>query len=380
MALPLSRAVELLSELAPLRFAESWDNVGLVLGVAPTGATPPTVERALCTIDLTDAVLDEAIARRAGLVVAYHPPIFSPLKKLDGTAGGGGPLLRAAAERIAVYSPHTALDAAPGGVNDWLAAGVGQGATAPLVDAALLDAGAEMKLVTFVPPEHTDRLRAALAAAGAGVIGEYSECSTHAPVTGTFLGSALTNPTVGSAGKLETVAELRLEMVCPKRALGAVARVMRDIHPYEEPAWDVYPLAPRPAPGFGMGRSVELTTPITLATLTERLKAHLGRPSLRVAASPAHRAGAPLRRIAVCAGSGKSVFDRAPGFDAYVTGELSHHAVLAHLAAGASVLLAEHSTTERGYLPEYAARITTRSAGALEALVSESDREPLETW
>ena len=380
MVLPLSRAVELLSELAPLRFAESWDNVGLVLGVPPTGGTAPTVERALCTIDLTEAVLDEAVARHAGLIVAYHPPIFAPLKKLDGTAAGGGPLLRAAAARIAVYSPHTALDAAPGGVNDWLAAGVGPGATEPLVDAATLDPSAELKLVTFIPPEHADRLRAALAAAGAGVIGEYSQCSTQAPVTGTFLGSANTNPTIGTAGKLETVAETRLEMVCPKRALGAIARALRDAHPYEEPAWDLYPLAPRPTPGFGMGRSIELTEPLILAALVDRLKTHLGRPSLRVAATAAHRSGSVVRRVAVCAGSGKSIFERAPSFDAYVTGELGHHAVLAHLRAGSSVILAEHSSTERGYLRDYAARITDRSAGALEALVSESDREPLEIW
>lgn len=380
MVLPLSRAVELLSELAPPRFAESWDNVGLVLGVAPSGGTPPSVERLLCTIDLTHAVLDEAIARRTGLIVAYHPPIFAPLKKLDGTPTGGGPLLRAAAERIAVYSPHTALDAAPGGVNDWLATGVGRGATAPLVDAAVLDSSAELKLVTFVPPEHADRLREALAAAGAGVIGEYSQCSTQAPVTGTFLGSASSNPTIGTAGKLETVAEVRLEMVCPKRALGALARALRDAHPYEEPAWDVYALAPRPAPGVGMGRSIELTEPVPLTALVDRLKAHLGRPSLRVAAAPAHGSGGLVRRVAVCAGSGKSVFDRAPGFDVYVTGELGHHAVLAHLAAGSSVILAEHSSTERGYLRDYATRITERSAGALEALVSETDREPLEIW
>lgn len=380
MALPLSRAVELLSELFPLGFAESWDNVGLVLGVSTPDAAAPEVERALCAIDLTNAVLDEAIERRCKLIIAYHPPIFAPLKKLDGAALGGGPLLRAAAERIAVYSPHTALDAAPGGVNDWLAAGVGKGKIAPLVDAAVVDASAELKLVTFVPPEHADALRAALAAAGAGVIGEYTQCSTQAPVIGTFLGSAVTNPTVGSAGKLETVAEVRLEMVCPKRALGSVARVMRDVHPYEEPAWDVYPLAPRPTPGFGMGRAVELAEPLPLAALVGRLKTHLGRDSLRVAASPAHRAGEVVRRVAMCAGSGKSVFERASGFDVYVTGELGHHSVLAHLAAGSSVVLAEHSSTERGYLPTYAARVAERTAGALEVLVSEADREPLETW
>lgn len=379
MGLPLSRAVELLSRLAPLELAEDWDNVGLLVGMAPDATRAAAIHRVLFAIDLTEAVLDEALARQAELIVAYHPPIFAPLRKLDGT-GTSRVLLRAARAGVAVYSPHTALDAAPEGVNDWLAAGVGNGTTAPLVDAARLDASAELKLVTFVPPEHADTLRAALARAGAGVIGEYTECSTQASVTGTFLGGDATNPAVGSRGRLETVNETRLEMVCPKHALGAVSRVMRDVHPYEEPAWDVYPLAARPRAGFGMGRSVELAEPTTIAALVERLKGHLARPSLRVASTPTHRGGGAVRRVAVCAGSGKSVFERARGFDVYVTGELSHHAVLAHLAAGASVILAEHSSTERGYLPTYAERLAARSEGALETFVADACREPLETW
>lgn len=377
MALSLSRALELLSELAPLRYAEEWDNVGLLLG---TAATDATVTRALFAIDLTEPVLAEALERNVELVVAYHPPIFGSLRRLDGKSATSRVLLRAARAGIAVYSPHTALDAAPGGVNDWLAAGLGQGELEPLVDSAVLEPEAELKLVTFVPAESAGRLRSALAAAGAGIIGEYSECSSEVPATGTFLGSAATNPAVGQAGRLETVAELRLEMVCPKRALGRIARVMRDVHPYEEPAWDVYPLVPRPAAGYGMGRSLVLAEPATLAALVARVKIHVGRQTLRVAASPAHRAGAPVRRLALCAGSGKSLFEKAGGFDVYVTGELSHHAVLAHLAAGASVILCEHSTSERGYLPGYAARFAERASGGVETFISAADREPLENW
>ncbi|HEV8551044.1 MAG TPA: Nif3-like dinuclear metal center hexameric protein, partial [Polyangiaceae bacterium] len=243
-----------------------------------------------------------------------------------------------------------------------------------------LAANAELKLVTFVPAENADRLHAALAEAGAGVIGEYTKCSSQIPAIGTFLGSDASNPVVGAAGRLETVSEVRLEMVCPKSALGRIARVMRDVHPYEEPAWDVIPLAPRPTAGVGIGRALELGEAATLETLVGRLKAHVGRSALRVAASPAHRSGASLRRVAVCAGSGKSVFDGAPGYELYVTGELSHHAVLAHVASGASVVLLEHSTSERGYLPAYAARLAEGAGGALETLVSGADREPLESW
>ncbi len=380
MPLPLERTLALLEELAPLRYAQEWDNVGLLLGTLAEGEHAPSVTRVLLTIDLTEAVLEEARAAQAELVVAYHPPLFRPTKRLDAARPSSRVLLRAARAGIAIYSPHTALDAAPGGMNDWLASGLGTGTQAPLIDASVLDPNAELKLVTFVPAEHVDGLRTALALAGAGVIGDYNFCSSQSPTTGTFLGGDTTKPVVGARGQLETVPEVRLEMVCPKHALGRIARALRDAHPYEEPAWDLYPLAPRPAAGFGIGRSLELAEPARLDTLVGRLKLHLGRPGLRVAASWDQRAGAPIRRVAVCAGSGKGVFDQAPGFDLYVTGELPHHSVLALVAEGASVVLGEHSSSERGYLPTFARRLAERAEGALEAIVSEVDREPLESW
>ena len=383
MALPLVRAVSLLEGLAPLSHAEEWDNVGLLLEPLADRRdpqAPPSVRRVFFCIDLTEPVLEEALGADADLVVAYHPPIFRPLKRLGTRAAGERLVQRAVRAGIAVYSPHTALDAAPGGVNDWLADGLGAGQRAPLADSAVREPGATHKIVTFVPAESVDALRSALGQAGAGVIGDYTECASEIGATGTFFGGADTNPTVGERGRLERVPEIRLELVCPGSALGRVARVMRDVHPYEEPAWDVYPLAARPAADFGQGRGVTLDEPVTLGTLVSRLKKHLGRASLRVAATEAQRGGAPVHRVAVGAGSGQGVFQRAADFDVYVTGELSHHAVLARVAAGSSVILCEHSTSERGYLKGYAQKLAELSLGALEVLVSQRDREPLEAW
>jgi dinuclear metal center YbgI/SA1388 family protein len=383
MALPLARVVALLEEVAPLAHAEEWDNVGLLLeplGDRRDPQAPPAVRRALLCIDLTEPVLEEALAAEADLVIAYHPPLFRPLKRLGTRAAGERIVQRAVQAGLALYSPHTALDAAPGGVNDWLADGLGAGARAPLIDSAVLDPGATHKVVTFVPAEQVDRLRAALAQAGAGVIGDYTECASEVSATGTFFGGAASTPTVGERGRLERVPEIRLELVCPGSALGRVARVMRDVHPYEEPAWDVYPLAPRPRADHGAGRGVMLDEPVTLDALVTRLKRHVGRASLRVAATEAQRGGAPVHRVAVGAGSGQGVFQRASDFDVYVTGELSHHHVLAHVAAGASVVLCEHSTSERGFLPLYAGKVAERAGGAVEVLVSKRDREPLEAW
>jgi dinuclear metal center YbgI/SA1388 family protein len=379
----LDRVVGLLEEVAPLRHAESWDNVGLLL--APLGdrldeTRPPSVRRALFCVDLTDAVLDETLAGSFDLVVAYHPPLFRPIQRLRPAVPGERRMIALARAGVAVYSPHTALDAAPNGVNDWLASGLGPGEVRPLVQAEALEPALELKLVTFVPGEHVDRVAAALSAAGAGVIGEYAECSSRAETTGTFRGSAASNPPVGERHKLESVAEVRLEMVCPKSALARVAEVMRDVHPYEEPAWDVYPLAPRPTVGFGVGRRVTLREPAPLATLVERLKLHVGRRSLRVAATEHHRAGSLVHHAAVCAGSGGSVFEHAGSVDLLVTGELAHHAVLDKLASGASVVLCEHSSSERGFLAAFARRLVELSGSSFEAVVSTADREPLELW
>lgn len=374
MALPLATVVRLLESIAPLEHAEPWDNVGLLLEPASDRrdpAAPPSVTRVLLTVDLTDVVLTEAIAADADLIVAYHPPWFQPLKRLSARRPGERVLLAAARAGIAIHSPHTALDAATGGVNDWLADALGPSTRTPLVSVA---SGGDVKLVVFVPKEHVDALRSALAAAGAGIIGAYRECSYELTGEGTFLGDESTNPAVGERGRLERVPETRLEMVCSRERLPDVTRALERVHPYEEPAWDVYPLEPKPDSRAGMGRSVLLDEPASLETLAERVKRHLGLETIRVAAPDPP---SPVRRVAVCAGSGGGLFDKAGLHDLYLTGELRHHDVLDRLARGASVMLCEHSSSERGFLPKLAAKLLSLSGGELAVSVSSADREPI---
>jgi len=372
MALPLARVLALLETLAPLAFAESWDNVGLLI----EPELKHEIGRVLLTIDLTSAVLDEAGQRGAELVVAYHPPIFKGLKRVRASRTGEQVVAAALARGIAVYSPHTALDAAPGGVNDWLAEVVGGGVVTPLVRAESTT-GREVKIVVFVPEEHAAKLREALSRAGAGVIGNYTECSFSLTGSGTFFGGEGADPAVGSAGKLERVEEVRLEMICPAHALPAAAQAIAEVHPYEEPAWDIYPLVSKPAPGFGMGRAIELETPAPLDEIVRRVKQLLGLSWVRLAAAERHHRGQPVERVAVCAGSGGAVFEHAPGYDLVLTGELRHHDILALNSAGTSVLLCDHTNTERGYLPRFARRLSEGSGGTLECLVADADREPL---
>lgn len=376
MPLTLHQMVDVLECIAPTRFAESWDNVGLLVEPAQD---PLPVGQALLTIDLTTEVLDEALHTGVELVVAYHPPIFSGWKRLSTRDPQQRSVLRAVAAGVAIYSPHTALDAAPGGVNDWLAEGLGAGVREPLTDTVELPATEACKLVVHCPGEHLDALRDALARkASAGRIGNYDHCSYNLEGFGTFHGNDASSPVVGQSGKLETVREVRLEMVCARASLSQVAEVIREHHPYEEPAWDIYPLEGKPQKGTGMGRRVVLDEPITSEQLVERVKTRLGLTQVRLAESPAHRQGQTIRSVAVCAGAGGGLFETVSGVDAYVTGEMRHHDVLSKNAHGQSVILCDHSNTERGFLKVYAAQISARAGGAVRVRVSEADREPLQ--
>lgn len=378
MSLTLTEVLELLERLAPLELSEDWDNTGLLL--EPLGAQARPIERVFLCIDLDEAVLEEALERSADLIIAYHPPLFRGLKRLRARRPEERVLLRALDAKLAIYSPHTALDAAAGGLNDWLLRAFGNGRVSPLVSAPAKAAAQEFKLVVFVPATHAASLRSALSRElGAGNIGNYSECSFELEGRGSFFGSEATAPRVGERGKLEFVSETRLEMRCPASAARDVERVIGAHHPYEEPAWDLYPLSTPARVDVGAGRLLQLDIPISLGEAVARLKNHLSVTSVRVATASAHCTGTPITRIAVCAGAGGSLFEKVTQADLFVTGEMRHHDVLAKLRAGSSVILSEHTHTERGFLPVFAGILTNLAGGRVSALVSERDRDPLAT-
>jgi dinuclear metal center YbgI/SA1388 family protein len=278
MTLRLDQLILLLETIAPPELAEPWDNVGLLIEpplpsagltvgqFAPSAAAvndivgERLIERVLLTIDLTEAVAAEAAALGVELIVAYHPPIFSGLKRLGHARVTERLVLGLVVNGVAVYSPHTALDAANGGVNDWLASGLG-------------------------------------------------------------------------SGVVEAV---------------------------------------------GIGRATRLMQPVPITTIVPRLKHHLGIGLIRAAMSERHARGEPIEQIAVCAGSGSSIFENWRGPELFVTGELRHHAILEKLGEGASVLVCDHTNTERGYLPVFRERLLSLCSGEIEVLVSKVDRDPLQ--
>ena len=378
----MSDLIAAMERIAPLAHAEPWDKVGLLVGSAGHELTGPI----LLTIDLTERVLAEAIEAEASAVIAYHPPIWEPLARITDASPAQRIVMGAIERGIAIYAPHTALDAVPGGICDWLCEGLSGGSEGKIAgDCRALtphhdrpstqEVKQEVKIVTFVPAAQVETVRNALATAGAGIIGGYKVCSFVSPGTGTFLGGEATKPAVGNAGRLEYVPELRLEMVASKAALPLALQTLRRFHPYESPAIDVYELLPKPQREFGAGRRLVLDRPVSLEELAARFKAFLGTSTVRIA--DAGHTG-PVRTIGVCAGSGSSMLAaaKAEGCEVFVTGELSHHQVIAALHSGVSVVLGEHTGTERGYLPRLAVAIAAQLPG-VRLIVSTTDRDPL---
>jgi dinuclear metal center YbgI/SA1388 family protein len=368
-----------MQRIAPLRLAESWDNVGLLVGSAQRELAGPI----LLAIDFTEQVLAEARAAQAAAIISYHPPIWEPLKRLTAEMPRGRILLGAIEAGMAIYSPHTALDATPGGITDWLCEGLSGSSTQgriagdsrALIPHLQRDEHQQVKLVTFVPEAHVEEVRNVLATAGAGIIDKYRVCSFSAPGMGTFLGEQGAQPAVGEAGVLEHTPELRLEMVCSRAALPLAMETLIRFHPYEEPAVDVYELLGRPQRHAGPGRRLLLDQPATLAQLAERLKKFLGIQVVNIAALDS--TDRPLKSIGICPGSGASLARaaRAEGCEVFITGEMKHHEVLESLNCGMSLILAGHTNTERGYLPRLAKRLEEHLPGA-RLIVSQSDRSP----
>jgi dinuclear metal center YbgI/SA1388 family protein len=359
-----------MDSIAPPHHAADWDNVGLLVG-SPQWKTGSL----LLTIDLTAAVLREAVEYGAGMIIAYHPPIFEPLPRLTDADPKQQIVLTAARRGIAIYSPHTALDAAQGGINDWIAEGFGDGDIRALEPAPTLPVNEQRKLVTFCPADAVDRLRSALATVGAGRIGDYELCSFELAGTGTFLGGSTTSPAVGRRGALERVDEVRLEMVCPEASQALAVTTLREFHPYEEPPIEIYRLQPRPARQVGAGRRIVLDRRQSLSVIVERIKRRLGVSGVRVAVGGTTRR---YRTIGVCAGAGGALRATATTQDCelFLTGEMRHHDVLAAQADGCTVVLAGHTNTERGYLKVLKKRIQ-RSLADLEVTVSRKDSDPL---
>jgi dinuclear metal center YbgI/SA1388 family protein len=310
-------------------------------------------------VDPVEAVVDEAQRLGADLIVTHHPLFLRGTSTVAATTSKGRVVHRLIRSGMALHVAHTNADNARPGVSDALAAALGVVETRPLVaqTAEALD-----KIVTFVPHEEGERVVDALAAAGAGAIGDYSRCAWTVAGVGTFRPEPGAAPTIGAVGEVARVAEDRIEMVLPRARRLAVVAALKAAHPYEEPAYDVFELAAWPGER-GSGRVGSLLQPRTLAEFAEQAASAL--PATNVGLRVAGDLDRVVRTVAVCGGAGDSYLSAATraGVDVYVTGDLRHHPASEHLAEGGPALIdATHWASEWPWLREAATRLRERLA------------------
>ncbi|XP_028398766.1 NIF3-like protein 1 [Dendronephthya gigantea] len=316
-----------LEDYAPLPLAESWDNVGLL--VEPLKANH-LVRSILLTNDLTEAVMDEAIEKNTNMILSYHPPIFSPLKTLTRNSWKERVILKAIENKVAIYSPHTAFDAVTGGVNDWLASGLGKGMVKPL-RSTLVDGSLGTHMVKFVFP-------------GAD---ELSNKSLTVDEIVTKLKQAEKSININVRKHVD---DSDVSINCNAVSLGKIMTFLNSEIPEVLKSTNVFSLAKIPLQDTGVGRLCTLEEAVSVETLVKRIKDHLKLDRIRFASAvrPSCQNGL-VKTIAICAGSGGSVLKGIKA-DMYLTGEMSHHDILDAVSCGIHVVLGEHSNTERGFL------------------------------
>ncbi|XP_022103731.1 NIF3-like protein 1 [Acanthaster planci] len=338
----LKEVLRILYRFAPCSLAEDWDNVGLLVEPTP----PHQVTTMFLTNDLTEEVLTEAIDKRSDLILAYHPPIFVPLKRLTMANAKERIIVRAIENRVGIYSPHTCYDALEGGVNDWLAEGLGTCSVEPLTTSRKPLANGWTHKIEYL---ETDSSAMSLPPDWSGSI---------SPVT-----------------KIQTTTGIQCVVTCSEQGLVSIMKSMED-QPDIKKTFQVTKLEKLPIPGTGTGRMCKLQNPVPMATLVQRVKEHLGLQHVQLALGSQKSQDSEVKTVAICAGSGASALRRVPA-DVYLTGEMSHHDILAAVARGTSVILCNHSNTERGYLHVLGAKLTDLLKGAVNVVVSSVDADPL---
>jgi dinuclear metal center YbgI/SA1388 family protein len=357
-----------MEELAPQHLAESWDKIGLQVG-----NPDKPVRKVLLSLDSNDeGVIDEALRIGADLIIAHHAMIFKPVQTIRTDAPYGRKLMKLLANEIGVYVAHTNLDIAEGGINDILASRL------HLENVEVLSRVHNTrlkKLVVFVPETHHDQVLKAVGDAGAGWIGNYSHCTFNTPGTGTFVPQEGTDPFIGEQGKLERVNEVRLETVVTDVQQDKVIAAMLAAHPYEEVAYDLYPLEIM-GQELGVGRVGDLVLEMTLEQFAQFAKQQLGVEHARIV-GPKDRM---VRRVAVLGGSGEEYYKDAlkKRADVYVTGDITYHYAQDALAEGLCLLDPGHNT-EKVCLPGLQAFLQAKMLEYgydTEIVVSETDTEP----
>ncbi|WP_349268512.1 GTP cyclohydrolase 1 type 2 [Mycolicibacterium parafortuitum] len=359
--------IDVLEAAYPPALAQSWDSVGLVCG----DPSEP-VESVTVAVDATAEVLAQVPER--GLLLAHHPLLLRGVDTVSAGTAKGALIHSLIRSGRSLFTAHTNADSASPGVSDALADALGLEVCEVLSPVA---AGPPLdKWVVYVPAEDAEAVRSAMFAAGAGHIGDYSQCSWSVPGTGQFLPGEGASPAIGAVGTVEHVAEDRVEMVAPVARRAAVAAGLRSAHPYEEPAFDLIALQSPPG-DVGLGRIATLPEPEPLAVFVSRVRAALPATSwgVRAAGDPEM----PVSRVAVCGGAGDSLLAEvsASGVQAYVTADLRHHPADEHRRVSDVALVdVAHWASEFPWCNQAAALLREHFGPSLPVTVSDVRTDP----
>jgi dinuclear metal center YbgI/SA1388 family protein len=326
-------------EVAPLAGAEPWDNVGLLLGSADH-----EVQGVFVALDPTLDALELARQRGANVLVAHHPLLMEGARRVVAGSAIGDRLLAAARQGVSVIAAHTCADAVPALATEAIAKALGLTDVRPLLTAS---GAAAYKVVVYVPPAAADGVAEAMWQAGAGAIGDYSECSFRAAGTGTFRPMPGATPAQGEVGRLEVLDEIRLEMLVPGPRLAATIAAMTEAHPYEEVAFDVFRMENAPRRGFGCVGKLAAEIPYEgLMAVCERIFGT--RPFLPAGAPPEDVMTGSVSRVAVMPGSAREAPEAAAdaGAQVLVCGEMKYHESLDAGARGVLIMAVGHAASE----------------------------------
>jgi dinuclear metal center YbgI/SA1388 family protein len=365
----LREVVDLVHGWYPPHTADAWDAVGLVSG----DPANDQVRKVMLAVDPAPAVAREAAEWGADLLVVHHPLFLKGVHGVAATTPKGRTLHTLTRAGCALLTAHTNADQAVGGVSEAMAAALGLTGTEPLVPAP---SAARDKLVVFVPAAAADRVRSALAEAGAGRIGDYDQASFSSVGEGRFRPLDGAAPTVGEVGRPEVVDEVRVEVVLPRRLRGAVVAAALAAHPYEEPAYDVVELGDPGRSATGTGRIGDVE-PMTLRDLAARVAAALPATAqgVRVAGDPDR----VVRRVALCGGAGDFLLDavRETDADVYVTSDLRHHPASEFREHdGPALVDVAHWAAEWTWLPVLRERLAAALGDTVEIRVSTLVTDP----
>jgi dinuclear metal center YbgI/SA1388 family protein len=311
--LKINDIIHFFEDFAALQLQESYDNSGLI-----TGSPENEISSVLLTLDVTEEVVDEAIRKKIPLIVAHHPFVFSGLKKFTGKNYVERTLIKAIKNDIAIYAAHTNLDSVTGGVNSKICEKL------QLKDCCILQpaVGLLKKLVAFIPDEHAAKVREAVFGAGAGNIGNYDSCGYTTEGLGSFRGNENTHPFVGQKGQVHYEKEIRFETIFPGYLQKKVTQALLDAHPYEEVAYDIYPLENRFAQA-GMGMTGTLPEEKPEKEFLQQLKDTFKTGIIK----HTRLNGKLVKKVAVCGGSGSFLLNQAiaANADFFVSADFKYH-------------------------------------------------------